>query len=79
MARRILFEKMFNEEEYSELIFCGPDTRDGTYAMCMGCPECGEDNQVVLNLEEINELQHALSQAKKTIETAELKKRQGEK
>lgn len=59
MGRKIRFEKMFNETECSELIFCGPSNKDGTYAMCVGCPECGEDIQVVLSAEEIEELHGA--------------------
>jgi hypothetical protein len=63
MARKIRFEKMFNEAECSELIFCGPSDKDGTYAVCMGCPSCGEDIQVVLSAEELEELHGALGRA----------------
>jgi transcription initiation factor IIE alpha subunit len=68
MARKIRFEKMFNEAECSELIFCGPSDKDSTYAMCVGCPACGEDIQVVLSAEEIEELHGALGRAKLVVE-----------
>lgn len=66
--RKIRFIKTIDEEEGSELIFCGPSDKDGTYVIAIGCYVCGEDIQVPLSLSEIEELHEELGRAKATIE-----------
>ena len=66
--RKIRFIKTINEEEGSELTFCGPSDKDGTYAITIGCYMCGEDIQVPLSLSEIEELHEELGRAKAMIE-----------
>ena len=70
MSRKIRYEKMFNEAMSSELIFCGPSEKDGSYALCVGCPECGEDIQVELSPDDIMELYDELGRAKNVIEAS---------
>ena len=54
--RKILFEMEYNKAEGAKLVFCGPSNKDETYAICVDCPECGEEIQVVFSLDNLEQL-----------------------
>jgi len=73
--RKIRFIKTINEEECSELTFCGPSDRDGTYAIIVDCYACDEDIQIPLSLSEIEELHEELGRAISSIQSRQDKNR----
>lgn len=63
--RRIEFEQIYrNSPEPANLTFCGPSTRDGTYAFVISCGNCGEETYCILSESDVEDLAACLEDAR---------------